>query len=92
MADNGEEQEYTVGKEVTNRPGGPVSITIHNNPTPNGTGNRNTSLDATVGVPCIGSITVRNILKGTSVVILFILILLVVLAVAIFFIVREASK
>ena len=57
-----------------------------------GTKNNNEpTVDVTAGVLGTG-ITIKNVLKGPSAVVLVILILLVTLAVAIFFIVRELKK
>lgn len=88
----------TVEREVTD-PSAPLinNITINNriegqNPKGSGSGTSETTVDGTLGIPGVASLTAKNILKGTSVVVLVILILLVVLAVATVFIVRELKK
>lgn len=70
----------------------PININIHNNKNNGGRGDDQPTVDISAGVPLVGRITARNVLKGTSVFICIAVIAVVIVAVVVFFIVRELKK
>lgn len=76
--------------EVERGPG--INITINNPVREAQPTNESSRLDATIGIPGVASITVRNLLKGVPVFILVAIIALAIIAVAIVFIVRELKE